>query len=888
MPLSNLLTILLTKYKFTILLIVGFVISTNIHSQVTDVNYRNDSLNIIHQIDSTNKTIGNDSTNFIDDSIAQAKKTDSIRKSVSPNAISSKIDYKAKDSIIFKLKEKKIYLYNEVEITYETINLKAGYVEIDFNKNTIYATGILDSNGELQQKPLFTESSQTFTSTSMLYNYTTKKGLIKDIFTNEGESYIHGKTVKKLPDNTTNIKDGKYTTCDDECPHYEMKFLKAKVVPDDKIVTGPAYFVVENVPTPLIVPFGFFPNRKGRMSGVLIPEYSEYAKRGFCLQNGGYYWGINDYVDLAVRGDIFTRGSWALRALSNYKKLYNYSGSVEIGYAYNIIGEEGMSDYDKNQSYKFAWKFIQDPKARPSSSFTADVCVIGGKYNRYNSTDLNNFLTTQYNSSVAYQKSWSQGKYNLSANLGYIQNTQTHEVQLKFPEVNFSISRFYPFRSKKKVGALKWYDNISITYTFNAQNTLNTLDSILWRKENLNNLKNGIMHTIPISSSIKVMKYFNLTNTINIRERWYLKTINKNWNSESRLIATDTIENFKAETDFDYNASLTTKLYGMYQFKKGALKAIRHVLTPNIGFTYRPNFGDKFWGYYKDYQLDSLGHEGQYSIFEQGVYGGPAYGTSGSVNLSLGNNLEMKVRSKKDTVTGTKKVNLIDNLSISTNYDIAKDSLNWNFIYLNGHTRLFQNIDISFTGAFDIYAMDSATGGRKNKYEWDVNKKLLRTDNTQWQFTVNYSLNSDDIGKKRKKNLPAGSSEADLSFEPNPFISPEHPWNLNIYYTLAIYNKFNQTTKVFGQDVVQTINLNGGFNVTKKMKFSYTVGYDFLNNQISNAKIDFYRDLHCWEMLLWWIPIGYLQGYGFTLRLKASFLQDLKLEKKSDRNMFGQ
>jgi hypothetical protein len=657
-------------------------------------------------------------------------------------------------------------------------------------------------------------------------------------------------------------------------------------VPDDKIVTGPAYLVVENVPTPLVIPFGFFPNKRGRLSGILIPTYGEVEKRGFYLADGGYYWGINDYVDLAIRGDIFTRGSWALKGISNYAKRYRYNGMVDIRYAFNKISEAGFPDYQKYSDFSIKWQHTQDNKARPNTSFSADVNIYTRSFNKYNPANSNNYLSNEFNSSIAYQKSWGQGKYNLAANLGYRQNTLTKEVVLKFPEISFNVARFYPFRSKKKVGALKWYDNISVNYVLNTQNTLTTYDSLLLTDASLRNMKNGMMHSIPISSSIKLLKFFTLTNSITYTERWYLKTLNLEWDPTGDTVSINNVERFKTERDFYYNASLTTRIYGMFQLKKGPLKAVRHVLTPNLGFIYRPNFGDKFWGYYKYYKKDSLGNTGRYSIFSNGIYGGPPDGKSGKVTLSLANNLEMKVRSRKDTVTGTKKIVLIDNITIGTGYDIAKDSLRWDNLGISGRTRLFNTLDINYASSWDPYALDSL-GNRINKFEWTVNKRIFRRYSDQWQFGLTYNLSSSTF---KKKNAGGSASQQTQqtgpNYEPDTPIDFDNPWNLSLNYSLTFGHLFNAATRIYTRTMIHTINLSGAFDITKKMKLSFNTGYDLVAKQITYTKIEFSRDLHCWEMVFSWIPLGNLKSYNFTLRIKASFLQDVKLEKKTDYNLY--
>lgn len=822
-----------------------------------------------------------DSLPIASDSIPADSITD-FRSMLSANAISAAIEYIATDSIQIKLSEQKVYLYRNVEIYYEDIVLKAGYVEIDFKKNLLYAEGIPDSTGKTSERPVFTQGSQTFTANSILYNFNTKKGLIKDIITQEGESFLHGSVVKRFADNTTNVKEGKYTTCPNEHPHYEIKFFKAKVIPNDKIVTGPAYLVIEDVPTPLIVPFGFFPTKKGQVSGILIPTYGQSTNRGFYFENGGYYWGINDYVDLAIRGDIYTRGSWAIKLGSNYKKRYKYEGAINLSYAENIFGEKDLPDYRKEKSFFIKWQHKQDPKARPNSSFSANVNAGSNNYNKYNPSTASDYLSNDFESSIAYQTSFGQGRYNFALSLGYKQNTGTKEVLLRAPELSFSVARFYPFRKKNKT-RLRWWDNISVNYVMNAQNTISTPDSMLLSMNTFHRMQNGMQHLIPISSTVKVMRYFTWTNNFNYTERWYLQSTEKYFyqDADTSYIARDTIEGFTTTRDFNYASTLSTRIYTMYQFKKGGLKAIRHVATPSVGFTYRPDFGKPYWGYYRYTLADTLGNYQKYSRFENGIYGTPPDGQSGRVGFALSNNLEMKVRSKKDTITGTRKVMLIEDLTIRTGYDLAKDSLNWDNLTVSGRTKLFKRIDVNYAGVWDFYAVDT-NGNRINKFEWEVNHKLLRMSSYQWMLSVGFTLGYNDFKKKAGKEKRATNVTRPQQFHPVPEVDYNNPWSVTMNYNMTYSNRYNSLTDAYVKDTVQTLNISGDISITRKWKLGFTTGFDFDAKDFSYTSINIYRDLHCWEMIFNWIPMGYRQSYNFTIRVKASILQDLKLEKKTD------
>ena len=630
---------------------------------------------------------------------------DTSKTKSSSSTIESKVEYSANDSIRFDLKEQKVYLYKDDDIKYEEINLKADYVEIDFSKNLVFAKGVADSTGKEIGTPVFTEGGHSFKSKTITYNFTTKKGLIKKVITQDGEGYLHGEVIKKMPNDNINIKKGAYTTCSLEHPHFEFRYYKSKVIPDNKIVTGPAYLVIENVPTPLFIPFGLFPNKKGQRSGIVIPTYGEAENRGFYFENGGYYFAINDYIDLKLIGDIYTRGSWAVKPSTNYRKRYKFNGMVNFNYAINYTGDKGSDKYKKEKDFSFRWFHNQDPKARPNSKFSANVNIVSSGYNTFNPTSTEAYLSNTFQSSINYAKTWAD-KYRLNVNLNHSQNTITKMVDLTLPQLTFSVDRFYPLRKKLKVGQLKWYDNISVNYSMKAENKVSSPDSLLFDEDFMKKFRNGVKHSVQVSSgSIKLFKKLVLTNPINLTERWYFESIRKKWSNDTLFsdndtivgyLKTDTIYGFQRAMDYNFGSTVSTTLYGMFSFKKGPVKAIRHVLKPTISFTYTPDFGTEKWGYYK-YYTDDVGNENKYSIFQNGIYGKPPDGKSGRVGFSLSNNLEMKVRSRKDTVTGTKKIVLIERFAISTSYDIAKDSLNWSKISMNGNTRLFKNLNLTYS-----------------------------------------------------------------------------------------------------------------------------------------------------------------------------------------------
>lgn len=827
-----------------------------------------------------NNNIAPDSSKIKNDTIIP------VKASESKFALSSKVDYTASDSIRFNIKEQKVYLYGNAVINYEDLELKADYIEIAFGKNELFAKGIADSLNKIAGEPIFTQGTQSFTSSTLSYNFKTKKGIISAIITKEGDSYLHGKTVKKFADNSINMKNGLYTTCDSKHPHYEIKFSKARIIPDDKIVTGPAYLCIEDVPTPIALPFGFFPNKKGQLSGILIPSYGESATRGFFLENGGYYMGLGQHFDLALRGDIYSKGSWAFRTISNYSKKYKFTGNIYLGYGSNIEGEKGTPSFSKRKDFNIRWTHSQDAKARPNSRFTANVNAGSSKYNKYNPSSSQDYLSNTMQSNISYS-TMIAGIFNFQASMSHSQNTLTKSVALSLPEMSLSVNRFYPLRNPNKAGKLRWYENISVGYSMNAKNYVNTYDSLFWRKETLEQMQNGMKHAIPVSSTVKVLKVFNFTNTINYFERWYLQSVEKHWaylnDTGAAYLRTDTLQGFKAARDFNYSSALSTRLYGMYQFKNCKVIALRHVLTPTLSFGYTPDFGSKWWGYYRYYTDQTTGEEKKYySIFEQGIYGSPPRDRSGALIFALANNLEMKVRSKKDTLTGTKKISLIDNFTISGGYDVAKDSLNFSRVTMSGRTRLFKNLDISYASSWDPYIINDSTGININKSEWKVNHRLFRPAGTNWAFNLNWSLRSK---QKTKPIVSENASEEEIQMiqnNPDNYVDFDQPWSLNIQYQVQYIKSWDATKHMLDGKVIQTLGFNGDINITPKWKIGFRSGYDFEQKDLSYTSIDIYRDLHCWELVFNWIPMGFRKSYNMTIRVKSSVLQDLKLTKKKD------
>lgn len=793
---------------------------------------------------------------------------DSIVKSVpkSKQVLDAPVVYSAKDSMRINVKEKKLYLFGDAEVNYKEINLKSAYVEIDFGQNTLFAKGLKDSLGKEIGRPEFKEGAQVIKSKTILYNFETKKGLITDVITQEADGYIHGDSVKKMEDDVMFIKHGKYTTCEDEHPHFYFNISKLKVIPDDKIVSGPANLVVEDVPTPLAIPFGYFPNKKGRKNGIIVPQYGESQALGFFLKEGGYYVGLSEHMDLALTGDIYTRGSWATRAHTNYTKRYKYAGSFDARYSQIQISEKDFPDFRLNKDFFIKWTHRQDPKARPNSSFSADVNAGTSSFNQLNSAASTDFLQNAFQSSINYNKSWPGKPYSLNISARHAQNTQDSSVVISLPEAAFVVQRIFPLKRKTVIGSERWYEKIGVSLTSSIKNEIATKEYLLFTPASLKNFRNGVQHTIPISTSFQTMKYFTITPSINITERWYFKTIEQSYNNELQRVISDTIIRFARAGEYNINTNFTTKIYGMYQYRKGPVEAVRHVITPTFGLTYRPDFDTRRFGYFGD----STGTLTSYSPYQLGIFGVPSPGQQGLITMRFINNVEMKTRAKTDTTSG-KKIKLMENLDFGSAYNILADSLNWQNIIINGRTQLFEKVSLLFGGGIDPYALDSA--GRKiNRFMWDTHKQIGRL--TAANMAISFSLNS-----KRKSSVTSSKKATDEELEMiqrdrENFADFNIPWNLSVNYNI------NYSKPGLVEQLTQSVTFNGDVNLTPRWKVGFDSGYDFVKKEMTYTRINIFRDLHCWEMKFNWVPFGVNKSYLLEINVKSAVLQDMKLSRR--------
>ena len=815
------------------------------------------------------------------------------------------IEGKSTDSLVYDVRNKLVYVYNEGDVTYQNSNLKADFMRIDMTDKTVFAYGKPDSlDGKaIVTKPEFSDGSASYQMDTITYNFATEKAKIKGVATQQGDGWLVGGSVKKMPDNTINIQDGMYTTCDEtDHPHFYLAMTKAKVQPGKKVITGPAYLVMEDVPIYFLgIPYGFFPINMGPKSGLLMPSYGEDGTRGFFLRDLGYYITLGDYADLAVRGGFYTLGSWEASAASRYIKRYKYSGSFNIQYSNIKTGEKGEPDYLKQSNFRVQWTHSQDAKANPGSTFSASVNFATSGYNRYSANTLNDILSTQTNSSISYSKSWTGTPFSLSANMAISQNSSNQSISLTLPTVVFNVSRIYPFKRKEKTGKDRWYEKISMQYTGKMTNSVTTTESEIFSKKTLEDMKNGIEHSIPVSASFNVFNYINLSPSFNYNEKWFFKKVEYEWNPMTNKV--DTMANeygFYRLYNYSMSVSASTTVYGMYDFTKKKrdrkIQAIRHVLTPSIGFSYTPDFGDFKYGYYKSLQRDSLGTTQTYSPYAVNAYSVPSSGRNMSMNFSLSQNLEMKVLSKRDT-SGVKKIKLIDELRISGSYNFLADSMRLSTIPISFRTTLFGNFGINLSATLDPYRL-TPDGKRINKLFFPG-----RIVSTGWSFGYTFKSRDDrsqtainDITSIPPEYMnpfydPYGTMDPVLrrQYMAQTYYDFSLPWNFGFNYTVNYsITTGNYPPKGYKKNVTQTVGFNGSLNLTPKMGITFQGGYDIKANRLTTSSVSITRDLHCWQMSFSWIPFGTYRSWSFNIGVKAASLSDLKYDKSQSmyENMY--
>lgn len=815
---------------------------------------------------------------------------DSVQMRTSKNGMNSKVKYYGRDSTPYDAINKVFYLYGNAKVVNEDLTLEADFIKVDLEKSIVTASGTKDTAGHLIGKPVFKQGGQEYRAEVIKYNFKTKKGYLSEFRTQEGDGYIHGDDVSKSPDNTFGIKDAKYTTCNLDHPHFYIAATRIKVIPDKKIVMGPANLVIEDVPTPLVLPFGIFPIKKGQSSGVVIPTYGSSVDRGYFLRDGGYYFGLGQHADLRLTGDFYANTSWAARSGFRYSTRYRFTGDLGFNYANNKFGEPSDPGFNTSKDFQLSWNHRSDPKAIPGTTFTANVNLVSNSYLANNSYVPQNIVSNQIVSSVAFNKGFKNGKYNFSSNARVSQNIQTRDVAVSFPDFTFTVSSFAPFKPKYKSVADKWYENITTNYTTSFKNEVTTKDSILFRNWKGNEFRNfydtsgrfGMVHTLPVQTSFKVLKYYTLSASVTMNEYWYLQTIRKD--TVNGGVVNRNVNGFERAFTYMPRVGLNTRYYGIKNFSKGKISAIRHVVTPTVDFSYAPDYSASSWGYYRSY-TNAAGQEVKYSIFERGIVGGPGAGRQGNIGFSLDNNIEMKVKSGKDTAQHENKIQIFESLRASGAYNIFADSLNLSKIALSARTKLFKNVSVNANANLDPYVnrITSLNGvntvTRINKFSLNESGKPgIISDGS---IGMNASFNKQTFAQKTTRNKMYDGELKYINELPEDYYDFNIPWTLSINYTIS-YNRYNTLNNPLASNFVQTLNFYGDFNLTSNWKIGYTSGYDIKNKQVTFTSIDFIRQLHCWEFKLNWIPIGPRQSFLFTINVKSSLLQDLKMTRRRD------
>ena len=830
--------------------------------------------------------------------------------------------YEASDSIVFT-KEGYAHLYGEGKVNYQNIELTSAVITMNMDSSTVYATGVTDTAGVETGSPIFKDGETPYESKIMRYNFKTKKGFINSIVTQQGEGYVTSEEGKKGANDEIYMRHGKYTTCDNhEHPHFYLKLSMAKVRPKKNVVFGPAQLVVEDVPLPIAVPFGFFPFNSSYSSGFIMPTYGDEMNRGFYLRDGGYYFAISDQMDLKVLGEIFTKGSWGLSAASNYNKRYKFSGSFNASYLVTKTGEKNMPDYSVSKDFRIQWSHRQDAKANPNSSFSASVNFATSSYDRSSLSSLYNPQQYSQNtkaSSVSYSRNFPEIGLNISGAFNITQNTRDSSLSMTLPDVNISLNRIYPFKRKKSAGDERWYEKISLQYTGSITNSISTKDNLLF-KTPLTQWENGMQHKIPVSATFNLFKYINIVPSFNYTERWYLRKVKQSYDASPTSrdhVKRDTINGFNRLYDYNLSLQMNTKLYGMYKplFMKSKELHIRHVFTPTVSYTYTPDFGKSRYGYYDTYTYtdeDGEVRTVEYSPYEGAVYGYPGKNMSQNISFSIDNNIEMKMKSDKDT-TGYKKISLIDQLGASLSYDVANKK--WSDLSMNLRLKLTKSYTFNMNASFATYA-----------YQFDENGNVVVGDRTEWSYgrfgrfqgysgSFSYTLNNDTFKKlfgkkeedeKNKDNKGKEENEDEeteeeteeqnnnsnmrktekASVDSDGYLAFKLPWSVSLSYSYSIREDrskdINIKTMRYPYSLTHSLNVSGNFKIGSRWNMTYSTGYDFTSKEMSMTTLNITRDLHCFNMSCG-LVFGPFTSYNFSIRANSSMLTDaLKWDQRSN------
>lgn len=858
----------------------------------------------------------------------------------SGSGIDAVVHYKATDSLVFEMGNM-AHLYGSSEVTYDDINLTAEQINMSLDSSLVHAVGVEDTlTGLWKGRPVFQDKSGQYETERISYNFKTAKGFITGVVTEQGDGYVTGGVTKKMPDNDIFLENGKYTTCDlHECPHFYFQLTKARVKPGSNVVTGPAYLVVADVPLPLAVPFGYFPFTKSYSSGIIMPTYGAEQTRGLYLRNGGYYFAINDYVDLALTGEVYTKGSWGIQASSKYAWRYKFRGNMSFSYLKTVTGDKGLPDYSEMKNIKAVWSHTQDARFNPNLTLSASVNFTTSGYDRNNLTSYYSSDMTQSTKSSTVNLSYKvpNKPLSFSTSASVTQRTKDSTLVVQLPDLTISLSRIYPFKRKVKVGSDRWYEKIAMSYTGRLTNSVTCKQDEFKNMSLLRDWKNGMQHTIPISATFTLLNYINVTPSVNFVDRTYKSRTTQHYdpmienpNGTYGGVIADTTYGFYNAYNFSTSVSANTKLYGFYTplWKNSKLVAVRHLFTPTLSFSYTPDFSDPKWGAWSSYQMPDQSQPSgyrtvKYSYYQGYSFGTPGSGKSGSVTLGLANNIEAKVRSDKDS-TGYRKISIIDNLTTSISYNLAADSMRWSStIPVSATFKFGKSNTMNLSASFDTYMYD-ANGRHYDKPRWEVGK-LPRLMNTGYSWS--YSLNNqklaqlfgrgkaedrdddynpllddeladadgdglDDIdqmgnqlgtdsplnNRRRRKTQETKSS----TYDADGYLIWTVPWSMNVSYTMRYaYGTFNKAKREYDLKLTHSASLSGSIQPTKGWNFSYNMTYDFNSHEVTYMNINASRDMHCWQLTASLNPMGRYASFNVCIAVKSSMLSDLKYEKTS-------
>lgn len=860
----------------------------------------------------------------IDDSI----RADSMMRARS-NGIDAPVKYSAEDSLVYDAESGTAYLYGNSKVDYENMKLTSDKVHMNLDKSTVRATGTVDSTAEggIKGKPVFTMGKDEYKSDTMAFNFKSKKGLIKGVYTEQQDGFLSGEVGKRDSTGSIYLQHGRYTTCDKPHPDFYIALSRAKVRPGKDVVFGPAYLVVADVPLPLAIPYGFFPFSKKYSSGFIMPSYGDESDRGFYLRDGGYYFAISDKWDLKLLGEIYTKGSWGVSAASNYRKRYRYSGSFLFSYQDSKTGDKGLPDFAEQESFKIQWNHRQDPKANPYSSLAASVNFATSNYERNNLNSMYNPQTltqTTRTSSVSWSTGFSSIGLSLSATTNLAQDMRTSSIQITLPDLNISLSRFYPFKRKHLVGKERWYEKISMSYTGQLANSISTTEDKILHSNLIKDWKNAFQHTIPVQANFTLFNYINVTPSFNFTDRMYSKKVTRGWdNTLQKEVVRDTTYGFHNVYNWSMNVGASTKLYGFWVPNRklfgDKIQAIRHVITPQVTFSYSPNFGARRYGYYDSYQYtDASGNVKlvEYSPYQDELYSVPGKYKTEMISWDVSNNIEMKIKSDKDT-TGYKKISIIDELGASMSYNAAADYHRWSDLSMRLRLKWWKNYTFSLNAQFATYAYELDANGKPyvgNHTEWGYGRlPRFQGMSQNFSFTLNPEKLKKWFGRKDDKDddkVSVDSDGPDTNIESNMdddlekgkyaakkkrgniaetdddgYMSFNMPWSLTIGYGITMREntagRFNTKTMRYPYKFTQTLNFSGNIRISDGWNINFSSGYDFENHAMSMTTASLSRDLHCFNMSASVVLAPYT-SYNFTFRCNAATLTDaLKYDKRS-------